>query len=199
MIPQHVLPEENADFVLSPRAQRAVQAYGIVCALLFLALGLTFASFISLRHEQNKRQALVDHAITIPGFVDHAGAEGMNGHVTAYTLTAGFQTRDTTVHRDKFRVPYDIWRNHRPGGTIPLTYASTNPDWFYVLGAEPKPSDLDPLKNMNLAGMVFSALSGLVLLIMLVKSLIWRDEDAPVMSPSYAAAAPVRRSFGARR
>jgi len=86
-----------------------------------------------------------------------------------YWLDVRFTTADGVAHNESTNLVNSIWDKYDEGGQMQVTYARSNPQWFYVAADAPTARDVGMSDGMFKFGLIAS----LLIAIGLVTFLFW--------------------------
>ena len=93
-----------------------------------------------------------------------------------YWVDVAFKSQDGKLHSESTGVSNKLYEQMEVGSPVRVTYARSNPGWFYLAGEAPADRDVAIFIAMFQCGMIMS----LVLAVFLTASVFWyRGSEAP--------------------
>jgi Protein of unknown function (DUF3592) len=142
---------------LSKNAQVGL-ALGVL--LVFSAI-FTFVGHVAADETRQKMAAFAAEPVVATGTIAQKRIDSVRptaGGIWVYWLDVRFTIQDGTTLNQSIEVANSTWDRYETGDPVQVTYARSNPAWFYVPGGEPTARDAGIMDGMNRYGMIASVL-----------------------------------------
>jgi len=176
---------------MPPKSQLSMKAQVGLClgVLFFFALILTVVGFAASNQTRQKMAAFAADGATVTGTITNKYIHSASRN-WVYWLDVTFKGQDGKYHYQSTNVPNTIYDGLTIGGPVQVTYAKSNPEWFYVAGDAPTDRDVAIFEGMFRYGIIAT----LMLLIALLVFLVW-NRGGGTPTGSVTAAPSPRASF----
>jgi hypothetical protein len=130
--------------------------------LLVFSVIFTFVGHMAADETRQKMAAFAAEPVVAAGTIVQKRIDSVRptagGIIWVYWLDVRFTSQDGTTFNQSIEVANSIWDRYETGDLVQVTYARSNPAWFYVPGGEPTARDAGTMDGMNRYGMIASVL-----------------------------------------
>lgn len=185
-----------------PKSQLSVRQQVGLClgVLLFFAIAIAISGYAASQQTRAKMTAFASDGATVTGTITDKYIHSVKGN-WVYWFDVSFKTQDGKTHRLSCNLANTIWDMYKAGDPVRVTYAKSNPDWFYVAGDAPTDRDVAISEGM----FQYGTIAGILLAGALVAFVFWNRGNgipAPQQPQEISFRPPLprpRTGFGTRQ